>query len=90
MCVCRHLKYIFIYYILLSMAQMLVSADLFSAEERPQCGKKRTTGYFLDLLGSEERKEHVEDNLDSVNENKTVLGRDELEVDGMNHWPDLP
>ena len=54
-----------------------------------------TTRIFLSslgclLLGSDERKEHVESNLDSVDEDETVLGRDELEVNGVHNRPDLP
>jgi hypothetical protein len=39
---------------------------------------------------SNDGKKHVESNLDSVDENKSVLGGDELEVDGMDYGPDLP
>ena len=42
------------------------------------------------LLGSNEGKEHVEGNLDSVDEDQSVLGGDELEVDGVDNRPDLP
>lgn len=42
------------------------------------------------LFGSNQGEEHVESNLDSVDEDKTMLGGDELEVDGMNNRPDLP
>lgn len=42
------------------------------------------------LLGSNEGKEHVECNLDTVDEDKTVLGGDELEVDGVDNRPHLP
>jgi len=42
------------------------------------------------LLGSNERKEHVESNLDRVDKDQTVLGGDELEVDGVHNGPDLP
>ena len=44
----------------------------------------------VDLLGSNEREEHVEGHLDSIDENQAVLGRNELEVDGMHNGPDLP
>lgn len=42
------------------------------------------------FLGSDEGKEHVECNLDTVDEDQTVFVRDELEVDSMHNWPDLP
>ena len=42
------------------------------------------------LLRSNQGKEHIESDLDSVDEDKTVLGRDELEVDCVDDWPDLP
>ena len=42
------------------------------------------------LLASNNRKEHVEGNLDRVDENQTVLGGNELEVDGVHNGPDLP
>jgi len=42
------------------------------------------------LLASNERKEHVEGNLDSIDEDEAVLVGDELEVDSMDNWPDLP
>jgi len=45
------------------------------------------TGLFL---GSKQGKEHVECNLYSVDVKKTVLGGDELEVDGVDDWPYLP
>lgn len=42
------------------------------------------------LFGSNEGKEHVESNLDSVEEEQSVLVGDELEVDKVNERPDLP
>lgn len=42
------------------------------------------------VLGSNDRQKHVECNLDSVDEDKSVLCGDELEVHGMNNRPDLP
>ena len=42
------------------------------------------------LLGSDEGKEHVECYLDTVDEDQSVLGGNELEVDGMDEWPNLP
>lgn len=42
------------------------------------------------VLGSDDGKEHVEGNLDSVKENESVLGGDELEAYGMDDWPNLP
>jgi len=44
----------------------------------------------MNLFGSDERKEHVESNLDSVEEEQSVLVGDELEVDKVNNRPDLP
>ena len=44
----------------------------------------------VDLLGSNEREEHVEGHLDSIDENQAVLGRNELEVDGVHNGPYLP
>jgi hypothetical protein len=44
----------------------------------------------MNLFGSDERKEHVESNLDSVEEEQSVLVGDELEVDKVNNGPDLP
>ena len=44
-----------------------------------------------DLLpGTEDAEEHVEGNLDSVDEDEAVLVGDELEVDGVDEGPDLP
>mmetsp|Transcript_3555 Transcript_3555/g.8495 ORF Transcript_3555/g.8495 Transcript_3555/m.8495 type:complete len:257 (+) Transcript_3555:137-907(+) len=42
------------------------------------------------LFGSNEREEHVESDLDSVEEEQSVLVGDELEVDKVNKRPDLP
>jgi hypothetical protein len=42
------------------------------------------------LLASKERKEHVEGNLHRVDEDKTMLVGNELEVDGVDKGPDLP
>jgi hypothetical protein len=42
------------------------------------------------LFGSDEGEEHVESHLDSVDEDQSMLGGDELEVDGVDHRPDLP
>jgi hypothetical protein len=44
----------------------------------------------LYLLASKERKEHVEGNLYRVDEDKTMLVGDELEVNGVDKGPDLP
>jgi len=46
--------------------------------------------FFTYLLGSNERKEHVECNLDSIDEDKTMLGGDEFEVHSVDNWPNLP
>jgi hypothetical protein len=42
------------------------------------------------FLGSNEGKEHVEGDLNTVDKDKSVLGRDELEVDSMDKGPNLP
>mmetsp|Transcript_16125 Transcript_16125/g.33382 ORF Transcript_16125/g.33382 Transcript_16125/m.33382 type:complete len:259 (+) Transcript_16125:317-1093(+) len=42
------------------------------------------------LFGTNHGQEHVESNLDGVDEDETMLGGDELEVDGMDQDPDLP
>lgn len=42
------------------------------------------------LLASNDREEHVEGDLHSVDKDEAVLGRDELEVDGMNNRPYFP
>jgi hypothetical protein len=42
------------------------------------------------LFGSNQGKEHVKRDLDSINEDESVLGRNEFEVDRMNDGPDLP
>jgi hypothetical protein len=42
------------------------------------------------VLGSNDREEHVECHLDTVDEDQSVLGGDELEVDGVDKRPDLP
>jgi hypothetical protein len=42
------------------------------------------------LLATNQGKEHVEGNLDAVQEEQSVLVRDDSEVDGMDDWPDLP
>jgi len=44
----------------------------------------------MNLFGSNEREEHVESNLDGVEEQQSVLAGDELEVDEMDNRPDLP
>ena len=44
----------------------------------------------MSLFGSNERKEHVESDLDSVEEEQSVLVRDESEVDEVDKRPDLP
>ena len=41
-------------------------------------------------LGSDDAEEHVEGDLDAVDEDETVLVGDELEVDGVDDGPDLP
>lgn len=47
--------------------------------------------YKLRLLAaSNDGKEHVESNLDSVDKDQTMLSRDEFEVDSMDDWPNLP
>ena len=40
--------------------------------------------------GTEDAEEHVEGDLDAVDEDETVLVGDELEVDGVDEGPDLP
>ena len=42
------------------------------------------------LFGSDEGEEHVEGHLDSVDEDQSVLGGDEFEVNGVDNGPDLP
>ena len=42
------------------------------------------------FLGSNEGKEHVEGDLNTVDKDKSVLGGDELEVDSMDKGPYLP
>ena len=42
------------------------------------------------LFGSNEGEEHVESNLDSIEEEQSVLVGDELEVDEVNKGPDFP
>jgi hypothetical protein len=44
----------------------------------------------MNLFGSNEREEHVESDLDSVEEEQSVLVGDELEVDKVDNGPDLP
>lgn len=39
---------------------------------------------------SNDGKEHVEGNLDAVEEQQSVLVGDKLEVDGVDKWPNLP
>lgn len=49
--------------------------------------------YFIantNLLGTEEGQEHVKSDLDSVEEDKTMLGRNVLEVNEVHERPDLP
>lgn len=53
-------------------------------------GSSRYWLFIIHLLGSNERKEHVKGHLDGVDKDQTVLGGDELEVDRVHHWPDLP
>ena len=45
---------------------------------------------ITNLLGANEGEEHVESNLDTVDEDKSMLGGDELEVDSVDKGPDLP
>ena len=42
------------------------------------------------FLASNDGQEHVEGNLDGVDEDKTMLVGDELEVDSVHNGPDLP
>jgi hypothetical protein len=42
------------------------------------------------LFASNDREEHVESNLHSIDKDEAVLGGDELEVDGMNNRPYFP
>ena len=42
------------------------------------------------LFCTNQREEHVEGNLNSIDEDKTVLRGNEFEVDGVNNWPHLP
>ena len=42
------------------------------------------------LLASNDREEHVESDLHSVDKDEAVLGGDELEVDGVNNGPYFP
>jgi hypothetical protein len=42
------------------------------------------------LLGSDQRQEHVEGNLDTIDEEQSVLVGNSLEVYGMDERPDLP
>jgi hypothetical protein len=39
---------------------------------------------------SDDGKEHVEGDLDAVEEEQTVFVGNKLEIDGMHNWPDLP
>lgn len=46
---------------------------------------------IIDLFpGTEDTEEHVEGDLDTIDEDETVLVGDELEVDGVDDGPDLP
>lgn len=45
---------------------------------------------FILLLGTNERKEHVEGDLHTIDEDETVLGGNEFKVDRMYQRPDLP
>jgi len=45
---------------------------------------------IINLFASNEREEHVESNLDSVEEEQSVLVGDELKVDKVNNGPDFP
>jgi hypothetical protein len=58
--------------------------------ERRICSFPNQSIMTTDLFGSNQGEEHVESNLDSVDKDKTMLGGDELEVDGVNNRPDLP
>jgi hypothetical protein len=42
------------------------------------------------LLASNNGKEHVKGDLDRIDKDQTMLGGDELEVDGMDDRPNLP
>ena len=53
----------------------------------PQVGKDIKC---LSLLGSKKRKEHVERNLHSIDVRNTPLVRNKLEVNKVDHWPNLP
>jgi hypothetical protein len=39
---------------------------------------------------SNDGEEHIEGNLDTVEEEQSVLVGDKFEIDGMHNWPDLP
>ena len=57
----------------------------------PSPFSKSTASKTIDLLpGTEDAEEHVEGDLDAVDEDETVLVGDELEVDGVDEGPDLP
>ena len=42
------------------------------------------------LAATNDRKEHVECDLNAIDKDQTMLGGDEFEVDRMDNWPDLP
>lgn len=42
------------------------------------------------LFATNNGKEHVESNLNTIDKDETVLGGDELEVDGVNYGPHFP
>lgn len=65
----------------------MVIKDLSQQNPRYICWRKKQCSQ---LLRSNDREEHVEGNLNRVDENKTVLGADELEINGVNDWPNLP
>ena len=41
----------------------------------------------ISFVGTNDGKEHVEGDLNSVDENQPVIGADELKVDSMENWP---
>ena len=64
--------------------------DFLHLPDESKDNKKREPACRALLLGPDQAQEHVEGDLDRVDEDEAVLGADELEVDGVHNGPYLP
>lgn len=96
----RRAWYVFVYVcVLCDVCVMCVVSTKFKNKERTDGYLDLFFGFYLPpyfmsifalFLCSDDRKEHIECNLDSIDEDQTMLRGNKLEVDGMNKRPNLP